>query len=52
MSDSRWAFGWETGFIDHFNTRLVITLNYSTIVEFNTLQITRAQKIVFSVRFR
>jgi hypothetical protein len=37
MSDSRWGFGLDTGFIDHFNTQLVITLNYSTITNFHTL---------------
>jgi hypothetical protein len=28
-------------FIDHFNTRLVTTLNYSAITNLHTLQITR-----------
>jgi hypothetical protein len=31
-------FGLEIGFIDHFHTRLVITLNYSAITDFHTLQ--------------
>jgi hypothetical protein len=34
MSDSRRGFGLEIGFIDHFITRLVTTLNYSAILEF------------------
>jgi hypothetical protein len=33
MSDSRQDFGLEIVFIDHFNTRLVITLNYSAIAD-------------------
>jgi hypothetical protein len=28
---TRRSFGLDIGFIDHFNTQLVITLNYSTI---------------------
>jgi hypothetical protein len=42
MSDSRRGFGLDIGFIDHFNTQLVITLNYSAIPNFHTLQITGA----------
>jgi hypothetical protein len=38
MSDYRRGFGSDIGFIDHFNTQLVITLNYSAIAEFHTLQ--------------
>jgi hypothetical protein len=30
------------GFIDHFNTQLVITLNYSAIANFHNLQFTTA----------
>jgi hypothetical protein len=30
------------GFIDHFSTKLVSTLNYSAIANFHTLQITTA----------
>jgi hypothetical protein len=40
--DSRRGFGLEIGFIDHFNTRLVATLNYCTIADLHTLQITTA----------
>jgi hypothetical protein len=40
--DSGRDFGFDIGFIDHFNTQLVITLNYSAIANFHTLQITRA----------
>jgi hypothetical protein len=39
-SDSWQGLGLEIGFIDHFNTRLVTTLNYSAIADFHTLQIT------------
>jgi hypothetical protein len=42
MGDYRQGFGLEIGFTDHFNTQLVITLNYSTIANFHTLQITTA----------
>jgi hypothetical protein len=41
MSDSQQGFGLEIGFIDHFNTRLVTTLNYSTFTDLHTLRITR-----------
>jgi hypothetical protein len=40
MSEYRWGFELEIGFIDHFNTRLMTTLNYSAIAELHTLQIT------------
>jgi hypothetical protein len=46
MSDSLWGFGLEIGFIDHFNTHLVTTLNYGTIADLRTLQITRAHRLV------
>jgi hypothetical protein len=42
MSDSRRGFGLDIGLIDHCNTQLVITLNYSAIADFHALQITRA----------
>jgi hypothetical protein len=32
--------GLDIGFIDHLNTQLVITFNWSTIANFHTLQIT------------
>jgi hypothetical protein len=38
----KWGFGLEIGFIDHFNTWLVTTLNYSTITDLHNLQITTA----------
>jgi hypothetical protein len=47
MSDYRWGFGLEIGFIDHFNTRLMTTLNYSAIADLHTLQITRASLSLF-----
>jgi hypothetical protein len=34
------GFGLEIRFIDHFNTHLVTTLNYSTIADLHTVQIT------------
>jgi hypothetical protein len=43
VDDYRRGFGLEIGFIDHFNTRLVTTLNYSAITYLHTLQITTAQ---------
>jgi hypothetical protein len=41
-SDYRRGSGSHIGFIDHFNTQLVITLNYSAIADLHTLQITTA----------
>jgi hypothetical protein len=38
----RRGFGLEIGFIDHFNTQLVNTLNYSAIADLHTLQNTIA----------
>jgi hypothetical protein len=37
------GFGLEIGFIDHFNTRLVTTLNYNAFADLHTLQITTAR---------
>jgi hypothetical protein len=42
MSDYQRGFGLEVGFIDHFNTQPVITLNYSAVADFHTSQITTA----------
>jgi hypothetical protein len=42
MSDFRPAFGLETGFIEHFNTRPVITINYSAIADLHNLQFSTA----------
>jgi hypothetical protein len=42
-------FGFEIGFTDHFNTQLLFTINYSAITNLHTLEITRAQRPVFSV---
>jgi hypothetical protein len=44
MSDYRRGFGLIIGFIDHFNTQLVTTLNYSAIAYLHNSQITRATK--------
>jgi hypothetical protein len=38
LSEYRRGFGMDIGFIDHFNTQLVITFNYSTIANFHTLE--------------
>jgi hypothetical protein len=35
------------GLTDHFNTRILTTLNYSAIVDFHTLQITSAHAKIF-----
>jgi hypothetical protein len=40
------GIGLDIGFIDDFNTQLVITLNYSAIAD-HTLQITSAYGLVF-----
>jgi hypothetical protein len=45
MSDCRRGFELEIGFIDHFNTRLVTTLNCRAIADFHTLQITTAHAV-------
>jgi hypothetical protein len=37
MCDYRRCFGLDIGFINQFNTQLVITINYSAIVDFHTL---------------
>jgi hypothetical protein len=42
------GLGLETGFIDHFNTKLVITLSYSAITNFRSLQFTRAHVTSFT----
>jgi hypothetical protein len=42
-SDYRRGFQLDIGFIDHFTTQLVTTLNYSAIVNLQILQFTRAQ---------
>jgi hypothetical protein len=34
MCDSQRGFGLDIGFIDHFNTRLLTTLNYSAVANF------------------
>jgi hypothetical protein len=49
LSDSRWGFGLEIGFIDHFNARLVTALNYGAIVDLHTLQITVPYTLVILV---
>jgi hypothetical protein len=37
------GFGLVIGFIDHFNTQLMTTLNYSAIADPHTLQFTTAR---------
>jgi hypothetical protein len=41
------VLGLETGFIDHFNTQLITTLNYNTIADLHTLHITGAYAKAF-----
>jgi hypothetical protein len=40
VCDFRRGFGLDIGFIDNFNTQLVITFNYSAIADLHTPQIT------------
>jgi hypothetical protein len=47
ISDSRRGFGLDIGFIDHFNTQLVITLHYSGIADFRILPVTPAHATSF-----
>jgi hypothetical protein len=47
MCDSRRSFELDIGFNDHFNTQLIITLNYSAIANFHTSQFTGAHRVVF-----
>jgi hypothetical protein len=51
LSDYRRSFGLEIGFIFHYNTQLVTTLNYSAIADPHIFQITRAHRLVFSVYY-
>jgi hypothetical protein len=39
------GFGLEIGFTDHFNTRPVSTINYSSIADLDTLQLTAAHAV-------
>jgi hypothetical protein len=39
------GFGSDIGFIVHFSTQLVTTINFSAITNFHTLQITRTLKV-------
>jgi hypothetical protein len=50
IGDSRWGFGLDIGFIDLFNTQLMITLNYSAITDFCTIQIMTAHATFFPAR--
>jgi hypothetical protein len=47
MSDYQRGFGLEIGFIDHFNTQPVTTLNSSAVADFHTSQITTAHVKTF-----
>jgi hypothetical protein len=49
MSEYTRGFGLENRFIDHFNTRLVTTLNNSALVNLQTLQISTAYAKFFSL---
>jgi hypothetical protein len=42
MCDYQRSFGLKVGFIDHFNPRLVTTLNFSANTELHTLEVTTA----------
>jgi hypothetical protein len=42
MRNYKWGYRLDIGFIDHFNTQLVITFNYSAILNIHTLQNIRA----------
>jgi hypothetical protein len=50
MSVSWQGFRLDIGFIDHFNTQLVITLNYSAIAHLHTLQFTFTHSKSFQTR--
>jgi hypothetical protein len=47
MSNYTCSFRFETGFIDHVNTRLATTFNYSAIANLHNLQITTAHATSF-----
>jgi hypothetical protein len=47
MCDYRRGFGLDIGFIDHFNTQLVITLNYTANADIHTLHFTPAHSKSF-----
>jgi hypothetical protein len=51
MSDYRRGFVLDIGFVDHFNTRFLTTLNYSAIADlhtFITAHATSIQSVMFS----
>jgi hypothetical protein len=50
MHDSRRGFGLVIGFIGHFNTKFITTLNYGTIANVHTLQSTGAHAKSFPAR--
>jgi hypothetical protein len=43
------GFRLDIGFIEHFITKLITTLNYSAIAHFHTLQFTRAHSLLLDV---
>jgi hypothetical protein len=49
MSDSRRSVESGIAFNDHFNTKLVVPPNYSTIAHLHTSQCTRTQSLLFSL---
>jgi hypothetical protein len=49
MGDTWRGLGLDIEFIEHFNTQLVITLNYSAIANVYPLQFTRGHRLVLSV---
>jgi hypothetical protein len=50
MSDCKRGFRLDLGFTAHFNTQLVISLNYRAIADLHTLQITVPHANSFSAR--
>jgi hypothetical protein len=50
-SDYRRGFGLDIGFINRFNTKLVIILNYSDIADFHSLQFTVLHSLMLSISY-
>jgi hypothetical protein len=50
LGEYRRGSGSDIGFIGHFNTQLVITLNYTAIANSHTSQITTAVTVIVSCK--